>query len=130
MRLLAVVLLLRERVDAAKRLLRRSSRSSVASSSSREPSAASSPASLEAAPRLRGLGVEPRELDLDLRDGRRRLLGLPPQLGLARSELLSPAASDAASAPPDSALSASGCSTRAVSRTVRASSSQRRSQRD
>ena len=90
MLLLTVVLLLRERVDAAERLppalepLERRLQLFARAFGCVLTRLA------EAAPRLRGLGIQPSELDLDLRDRRRGLVGLPPQLGLARGEVSEP----------------------------------------
>ena len=87
MLLLAVVLLFRERVDAAERfpatleplegglqLFARALGCVVACLT-------------EAPPRVSRLGVESSELDLDLRDRGRGLVRLPSQLGLARGEV-------------------------------------------
>ena len=87
MLLLAVVLLLRERVDAAEclpaalepleRCLQLFARA-VGCVLARLP---------EAAPRVRRLGIEPSELDLDLRNSGRGLMRLSSHVRLARGEV-------------------------------------------
>ncbi len=85
--LLALVLLLRERVDLAEGFAaalepldpRRQLLAVVAFGRLRA-------GVLEPAPRLRGLGVEPRTVDVDGRPPLARLCGRPPGLGFLRAE--------------------------------------------